>query len=473
MKISIRNFKTIKSLKDFEFSPFNIISGVNSSGKSSFIQFLLLLKQTIEDGQKDALLLNGFIKLGSYPDIVYRHEKETKLGLEIALSSDEFSQEDIEYLSLNECRVAFELSFDGNEIAVDSFQATYFLPTEVKNQLTLRFQRIPGTKQYQSKTNSGAFNNDLFQIPISVGVEYMDGGLDSENFFPRLFTIEVENENYPDLDKNPTKQISIEPRLENIMAAVKEYFKSISYLGPLREEPRDSYKVAKTTTEIGPRGEFVAYILEKEAKNEVEYYTTSVGSDGVLSFTHKKSTLVDAVNYWICEVFELARSIYAEEIREEYVVYVVNHFDVKTTIKHVGFGISQVLPIVVEGLRLKSGGTLILEQPEIHLHPRIQSLLFDYLYTLTLTRKKIIVETHSDHFIIRMRRRIAESKDGDFAKKFNLLFIEERDAEHLFRKLDLTELGSLSYFPKNFVEQQDNDYRAIVKAQARKKTSAQ
>ena len=88
---------------------------------------------------------------------------------------------------------------------------------------------------------------------------------------------------------------------------------------------------------------------------------------------------------------------------ESYAIVLKNDADIETTIKHVGFGISQVLPIIVEGLLMDTDGTLILEQPEIHLHPKVQSLLFDFLYSLVIQGKNVIIETHSDHFITRMR----------------------------------------------------------------------
>jgi predicted ATPase len=148
------------------------------------------------------------------------------------------------------------------------------------------------------------------------------------------------------------------------------------------------------------------------------------------------------------------------------VVKVVNHYDVESTIRHVGFGISQVLPIIVEGLRMRKNGILILEQPEIHLHPKIQSMLFDFIYSLSLTGKKFIIETHSDHFITRMRRRVAED-NSNLSEKINLVFIEERETEHLFHKLNLDDMGTYDYFPNDFVDQSE-DYDAIILAQAKK-----
>jgi len=118
----------------------------------------------------------------------------------------------------------------------------------------------------------------------------------------------------------------------------------------------------------------------------------------------------------MCDVFKIGTDLFVEKTNDVYVIYLIGENRIKTTIKHVGFGISQVLPIIVEGLLMGNNSTIILEQPEIHLHPKIQSLLFDFLYSLTLQGKKVIVETHSDHFITRMRRRVAENMDNSMSK---------------------------------------------------------
>ena len=87
-----------------------------------------------------------------------------------------------------------------------------------------------------------------------------------------------------------------------------------------------------------------------------------------------------------------------------------------TTIADVGFGVSQLLPILVIGLRSGRASLLILEQPEIHLHPRLQANLADFLLTLAASGRRIIVETHSDHFINRLRRRIAARLIGQASR---------------------------------------------------------
>jgi predicted ATPase len=149
----------------------------------------------------------------------------------------------------------------------------------------------------------------------------------------------------------------------------------------LREEPQNLYNGSKNKY-IGSKGEYAAQFFEDEANNMVEFYD-------IQSKELKQIPLSSAVKYWICDVFNLAKDIKAEKYKDSYVVKVVNHYNVETTIRQVGFGISQVLPIIIEGLRMDKKGILILEQPEIHLHPKVQSMLFDFVYSMSLTGKKI------------------------------------------------------------------------------------
>lgn len=77
----------------------------------------------------------------------------------------------------------------------------------------------------------------------------------------------------------------------------------------------------------------------------------------------------------------------------------------------VGFGVSQILPIITQGLNMQKEETFILEQPEIHLHPKMQMKMADFILSLALSEKNVIAETHSDHIINRLCRRIMENEE--------------------------------------------------------------
>ena len=103
MKISIENFKSIKSLQNFEIKPFTVLSGVNSSGKSSFIQLLLLLKQTIElDSSNQPFSLNGKLyNVREFKDVIT--DKDLKRTLKVSF---EFSKSDID-LKYSDCVIKY------------------------------------------------------------------------------------------------------------------------------------------------------------------------------------------------------------------------------------------------------------------------------------------------------------------------------------------------------------------------------
>ncbi len=94
MKISIKNFKSIKELNGFEIKPFTILSGVNSSGKSSFIQLLLLLKQTIElDSSSRSLYIDGDLyKVREFKDLLYNKKLSNKLKISFRFDKEECSK---------------------------------------------------------------------------------------------------------------------------------------------------------------------------------------------------------------------------------------------------------------------------------------------------------------------------------------------------------------------------------------------
>ncbi|HYV90895.1 MAG TPA: AAA family ATPase [Chitinophagales bacterium] len=471
MKISINNFKTIKELKDLEIKPLNVISGVNSSGKTSFIQFLLLLKQTLEaKAANRPLIFNSeeYVKLGEYSEVVYDKRKENNISFDIGFTENEISFSELEFLKIKGCNINVVYSLLENDTVIQTLEFKYSTPEFIKKEHWIKFTKS-GDSKYVYETNTAVFNAEFEQVYINNESNQPGGDLSFIAFMPQLFVTEINNPNYPEIDKNPLKKISIEPKTKELQALLEKYFDELSYIGPLREIPKDSYSPNKNNNNIGAKGQYAAYFLETEGLREINYYKIEDIKNESIQYKLSRGSLADAVKYWICDVLQLAKEIKTEEYKDEFIVKIVNHFGIETTIKHVGFGISQILPIIVEGLRMVDTGILILEQPEIHLHPKIQSSLFDFLNSLIISGKKIIVETHSAEFITRMRRRIAEDSSNTLVGKVNLIFVEEDESEHIFKELDLSESGSLSYFPKDFIEQSEIDYRAIVKAQALKR----
>jgi predicted ATPase len=456
MKLSINNFKTIRELKDFTFNSINIISGVNSSGKTSLIQFLLMLKQTAEAQSTDpALKFDGnWIKLGCPNDLVYEKNVNNHIVFELSFNKDEIDVYFQPVYGIENISVKIDYSIKDEKCYCSKICFLYQTPQKPRKEHFICFTN--NYELFKVETDTALFGKEFMDL---IGKE---GNLNLTSFIPSTFSTDINNPDYPELDKNPNKRITIEVKTKEIQSIVLKFFANISYIGPLRAEPSDWYQAGRNKY-IGSKGEYAAQFFEEESENTVDFYP--IIDDGIIG---QKQTmpLSEAVKYWICDVFHLAKDIMAEKDNDKYIVKIINHYGVESTIRQVGFGISQILPIVIEGLRMDKNGLLVLEQPEIHLHPKVQSALFDFIYSMSLTGKRFLVETHSDHFITRMRRRVAESKNG-LHKNINMVFVEQRVTEHLFRKLDLSDMGTFSYFPDDFVEQSD-DYDAIIMAQANK-----
>ena len=115
----------------------------------------------------------------------------------------------------------------------------------------------------------------------------------------------------------------------------------------------------------------------------------------------------------------------------------------------VGFGVSQILPIVTSLFQSTEGTTLILEQPEIHLHPKAQLELADIIIDAVSKRKiQVIIESHSEHFLTRIQTRIADATiSKDFAK---LYFCKNETGASSLEELKINESGDIENWPENF-----------------------
>jgi len=476
MKISIRNFKSIGSLVDYELKPLTILSGTNSSGKSSFIQLLLLLKQTLYlDSSRYPLYIDGKLySAESYLDLIRNKNASNKVEIGFAIEKKEFEKYGnyveksifdnfADYL----CLLNITYSVYRKELYIEKFELIYNT-TQGRNNY-IKFLQSKGPKSDIVVDT----NNEYFIRTVYPETAFTYNEINFSSIFPSaielVFYDIIENPKSKKTKLVSKRKASEYPNLNSIKSLLRCYFNELYYVGPLRTEPQDSYANTRQLDSVGVEGEYTAQVLEQRKKEKVHAYLPFFIKDEI-EFTLSKTSLLEAVNHWICKIFKFGKKIHTRKKGDSYSIYLVNQYDVETTIKHVGFGISQVLPIIVQGLLLKSGATLILEQPEIHLHPKVQSLLFDFLQSLILQGKNVIIETHSDHFITRMRRRIAEDEFSNLKDKINLTFIEQGAHDLLFRTIDLDDFGTLNYFPKDFIERPDIELNAIIKAQMKKRT---
>ena len=139
----------------------------------------------------------------------------------------------------------------------------------------------------------------------------------------------------------------------------------------------------------------------------------------------------------------------------------------KVLITDVGFGVSQILPVLVMCYYVPDGSTILLEQPEIHLHPSVQMGLADVFIDVAKNRHvQIILESHSEHLLSRLQRRLAEesvSKD-DIA----LYFCSAGAAGSQLNELDIDLYGNIRNWPTDFFGDQFAEVAARQKAELKR-----
>ncbi|MNG01964.1 hypothetical protein D3C84_849660 [compost metagenome] len=120
-------------------------------------------------------------------------------------------------------------------------------------------------------------------------------------------------------------------------------------------------------------------------------------------------------------------------------------------------------------LLASSNDILIFEQPELHLHPKVQSRLCDFFIAISQRGVQCIVETHSEYMINRLRFRIAQSRTDNINNGSSILFIEKAGGKSSFRQVDITQYGSISDWPEEFFDETDKEVESILLEATKKK----
>ena len=248
---------------------------------------------------------------------------------------------------------------------------------------------------------------------------------------------------------------------------------SVRYLGPLRDEPKLLYPLSPTAdpSDVGLKGENTAAVLELHKNRVVRYIPSSAFRDAETDPLPLDRSLQDAVVDWL-QYLGVAEGVDSKDqgkLGHELTVQIAGATG-SSDLTHVGVGVSQVLPILVASLLSEPDTTLIFEQPELHLHPRVQTLLGDFLLSLTQLGKQCILETHSEYLINRIRFRIAAAGDRNpWKEAVKVYFVERPTASSKFREVEINEYGAILDWPDGFFDQSQQEAEAILMASLQKR----
>lgn len=424
--ISLENYKCFEKLKvddkdELEIAPLTVLCGVNSSGKSSILKSLLMLKQSYEDNSvSNYILLNGkYIDNGTFNEVVFDNAKESYFSIsnsfEIKRKIDKINRDLMSHRDL--CRLYYNNNIDIFYIhySINIINGGSFLYSNKISEITIDINfKNNKSKIYLYRKGKTSYAIVGTNIPDTSG-QLGDFTIDQCTcYFSGMTLNSIYQENI-----KPSTKLFI-PAIVSIFNIISSQYKQIQYIAPLRENPRRRYIADKEVNYVGVSGENTPLLLKRIIKNNWKGIIAPESEDN-LCLTSDDILIQDRfeniLNSWM-KYLELGYISLDTRQSDLIKVKINNH-----NIADVGFGVSQVLPILTEGLFLSPKQTLLLEQPEIHLHPKMQMKMADFLLSLSVQDKQVIVETHSDHFINRIVRRYME--DSKIRDKIKIYFIDK------------------------------------------------
>ena len=276
------------------------------------------------------------------------------------------------------------------------------------------------------------------------------------------------------VDEKLGKNLVQEPFDPEIQAALNDvtntFTKNLHYLGPLRDDPKMIYGLPPLpdSQEVGLKGEYTAAVLERFGQVKVECPIPPSSEN--YNYSAKSMKLVDAVEIWLMHMGLLSGFNTKDQGKMGVELsLLLDGLDREVDLTNVGVGVSQILPLLTLCLLAKNESIILIEQPELHLHPRVQMILGDFFLGIAKCGKQCIIETHSDRLINRVRRRIAESSDSTVMNLTQIYFVERLNGATKIITVEPNEYGAIPDWPKGFFDEVAEEAQKIIDAATKKR----
>lgn len=522
--IELENFRGFGKRQRIELSPITLLYGTNSAGKTALLHSLLFLHEVLVEKNEspDRSTLGGkFTNFGSFRELVFKGNLDSKIRIKVEMSFDwEYGGHDWNYNyadmgdlepqgPVNE--VAVEIGFNSQEEKFRICEYTFFAGNQpivridfgdadiVRDLIDLEsFYGLTDATMSLFGNNcvcpSDFIKDDVLSIPIHCNGKIIDG----QNFF-KASSVSSPSRKGQDRVEDSTARF-FAAWIRGISHQLLHHLSEITSLGPLREVPIgfvprrhiDKGRIANGLSAwdrlsmispqnlkhvnkwLGPEGMDLGYRLES-----VVYVPLESELRGLMN---NKSTEISVVPRWDLIQdpgtgripSEIPGQIFLVPLRDA--THPMEGPDLWQRPSSVGVGISQVIPVIYHSVvgvpnRLLAKKIVMIEQPELHLHPRAQTRLGDmFLHSFgknieyqskPISDQQLVLETHSEHLLLRILRRIRESSCGELPKDLSSVepdiisvYYFERSSEGIVAtKLRIDETGEfIDRWPNGFFE---------------------
>lgn len=421
--ITVGGFKSLADEQTIEIRPLTLLAGANSSGKSSIMQPLLLLKQTLEAPYDPGpLLLHGAnVKFTDARQMFARTSQRastSEFSVGIAVDADNAIRLDYSKTNLHDVKLIGMTSINAGKrirlsIHMTGAQIAAIVPTETQAVMSFVAEKEEEST-YWTVVRSRCFlraqwNSELpsFLLP---GIEF------------------------PDTDR------------------IAEFIRKVIHVPGLRGNPERTYRTTAVGDEFpGTFENYIASIISQwqaRADGRLAELSRSLEELGLASTVEAKQ--IDSTQVEL----HVARLAYGR----------AGKITDTVSIADVGFGVSQTLPVLVALLAARPGQLVYIEQPEIHLHPRAQVALAPILARAAERGVRLVVETHSALLLRAVQTLVAKGELATDLVKLHWFHRSQNGATEI-TSADLDENGAFGQWPEDFDEvllQTEADYLDAV-----------
>ncbi|MCY1000637.1 AAA family ATPase [Myxococcus sp. MISCRS1] len=515
-RLSLENIRTFRD-KEWEFplKPITILCGTNSAGKSTIIKSLLLLQQSQAVHETDLsspskLRFAGpLVDMGSYKSLVSDNDttKDITISIEFSgtipgpfiegLGDVKTTENSPHPYKLNSKFTFTPPPTSRQEQGGEQNTNNGNLHTAEFNLFLTPQTSIPWRIEPSGKGSSPTDLTHIIHIPTLVtkqsgiqSIVELGESADKKNnitqvilkgLIPGGMTAQIRE---PPNNKRTTRpressrlvQVPLPSVINRTLYDLRQKLAAIHYIGPLRA-PAKRYYVANLESPPGldSSGEFLPYVLRENANTAI---TTALPQD----WTVLQTSLTAALNHWLQYLRTGETTIHPaeHEIRVSHLKGVLVEFELKApqgdsrhSLADSGFGYSQILPIIVRGLLAPVGSTLIIEQPELHLNPALQTRLAAFFVAMMKSGKQVILETHSEHIVNSIRLHAAEEASNHIAASSSIYFLDNQASTPVIHDLSIQNDGTVPRWPRHFFGEALTLSARLLAAQRRKRTTTE
>jgi len=416
VRMALGNYRCFARRQDIELRPITVVLGRNNSGKSALVRAPVLIETGIHTDEPTPFDLDrlGEGLVGRFVDLI--HGRRAHGGIEIDLTVEHE-------------RYSGRLLATVQNVNRDRYDSQVVSELELESDIRLEWEL-----------------NDLTEPPrysVAVGNEVKDN-------LPIWFRGLLPTRAIGFRLGSPLSKDAAE-RLLRVINRFQNAFPTVRYFGPFREQPQRRYLLpARMPKELGTTGLHAARILASD----------TAGRQGEL-IRRVNQAIADLLPGWTLDLVD-GGEVWSLVLRS------ATGEDFTVNLADAGTGVAQTLPIFVQrALDLvdppRRPVLEIIEQPELHLHPAAHAGLADlYLAAWQATGVRFLIETHSETFLLRLRRRVAEGLDPDTVA---IYFVEHDNGSAEARRIHIDADGNLDYWPTGVFSEDYEETRALARAQ--------